>query len=107
MHKVFLVRSIVTGLFPAYWINDRICQVLGYFKFIILVGYVKLRYVRETVFYIECSVNSVHISQTDVFMPVKFHHCFPDVSGGHRKDQFPCRRLSGCIFCMFLFNFVN
>jgi hypothetical protein len=52
----FLVRSIVLGLFSVYWISDRICQVLGYFKFIILVGNVKLRRVRETMFYIECNV---------------------------------------------------
>jgi len=51
MHILFLVRSIVIGLFYLYWIDDRICQVLGYFKFIILVGNVKLSYVRETVLY--------------------------------------------------------
>jgi hypothetical protein len=32
------------------------CQVLGYFKFIILVGCFKLRYARETMFCIECNV---------------------------------------------------
>jgi hypothetical protein len=53
VHILFFTRSIVIGLFSVYWINDRICQVSGYCKFIILVGYVKLRYVRETVFYIE------------------------------------------------------
>jgi len=107
MHNLFLVISIVIGLFSVYLFNDRICQVLGYLKFIILAGYVKLRYVRETMFYIECSVNSVQISQINVFMPDRFHHCFPNVSDGHRKDQFPCLRLSGFMFCMFLFNFVN
>jgi len=107
LHNLFLVISIVIGLLSVYWFNERICQVLGCLKFNILADYVKLRYVRETMLYIECSVNSVQISQTNVFMPVRFHHCFPNISDGHRKDQFPCLRLLGCMFCIFLFNFVN
>jgi hypothetical protein len=43
MHILFLEISMVIGLVSVYWINDRVCQILGYFKFIILVGYVKLR----------------------------------------------------------------